>query len=90
MKDKLDLKNETPTFGNVLLGAVLFKEVKYKITILGCENAHLIPIELRSDFISWLKSKAIELGLGKHCEHYYDHDESGNTWVEVLFSVHCA
>lgn len=75
---------------NTLLGAVLFKEVKYKITIIECNNAHLIPIELRDDFISWVESKAIELGLGKHCEHYYEHDESGKTWIEVVFSVHCA
>ena len=86
-KDKLE--NETPHFGNTLLGAVFFKSIDYKIIINKCDNAHLIPTELRNDFIDWVKSKAVELGLGKHCEHYYDHDETGETWVEVEFTVHC-
>ena len=86
--ENVDLKQEDND-ANTLLGAVLVKEVKYKITIIECDNANLIPIELRDDFISWVESKAIELGLGKHCEYYCDHDESENSWIEVVFSVHC-
>jgi hypothetical protein len=44
-------KNNTTNYGNMLLGAVLFKSIKYKITINKCDNAHLIPTELRNDFI---------------------------------------
>ena len=74
---------------NALLNAVLFKQVNYKITILKCDDANLIPVELRQDFEDWIKMKAVELGIGTHCEHYYDHDETGKTFVSVDFSVHC-
>lgn len=72
---------------NILIGAVIYKSVNYKITITKCNNAHLIPIEMREDFIDWLKSKAAELGLGNHCDYYYDLDETGDTWIEVVFNV---
>lgn len=88
--DKTSNNRNTANDGNMLLGAVLFKSIEYKITITKCDNSHLIPIGLRNDFIDWIKSKAAELGLGKHCEYYYDHDESGKTWIEVEFTVHCA
>ena len=82
------LKNVSPTFGNTLLNAVLFKQVNYKITILKCDGTNLIPVELRQDFEDWIKMKAVELGLGTHCEYYYDHDETGESFIEVLFHVY--
>ena len=89
-KNKSSEDNFNATIGNTVLGAVFFKSIDYKIIINKCDNAHLIPTELRNDFIDWVKSKAVELGLGKHCEHYYEHGETGETWVEVEFTVHCA
>jgi hypothetical protein len=78
-----------PTRINPMLNAVLFKQVTYKITILKCDDASLIPVELRKDFEDWIKMKAVELGLGTHCENYYAHDETSKTFVAVDFSVHC-
>ena len=75
---------ESPNF---LLNAVLYKKIFYRITILECENANLIPQPLIEDFFEWIKSKAVELGLGCHHEYYYDHDETGKTCVSVKFSV---
>lgn len=74
---------------NPLLNAVLLHQVKYKITILRCDDANKIPVEFRQDFEDWLKAKAVELGLGTHCENYYDHDETGKSFIAVDFSVHC-
>ena len=71
-----------------VLGTVHFKQVTYKITILKLSSP--VPLEFHDDFIEWLKSKAIEFGLGKQLEHYYDHDDTGNSWIEVSFEVHCA
>ena len=71
-----------------VLGTVHFKQVTYKITILKLSSP--VPVEFHDDFIEWLKSKAFEFGLGKQLEHYYDHDETGNSWIEVSFEVHCA
>lgn len=85
-----DFKNttETPMTADPLLGTVHFKQITYKIEILKLSNE--VPIEFQDDFIEWLKSKALELGLGKQCEYYYDHDESGKSFIEVLFHVYCA
>ena len=71
-----------------VLGTVFFKQITYKIEILKLSSP--VPKEFHDDFIEWLKSKALEFGLGKQLEHYYDHDETGNSWIEVSFSVHCA
>ena len=73
---------------DTVLGTVHFKQVTYRIVILKLSSP--VPTEFHEDFIEWLKSKALELGLGKHCENYYDHDEIGESDIEVLFSVHCA
>lgn len=61
----------------------LYKQITYKIEILRLSNN--IPIEFQNDFVEWLKSKAVELGLGKQCEYYYNHDETGDSPIEVLF-----
>lgn len=70
-----------------LLGTVYFKQITYKIKILKLSDK--VPTEFKDDFIEWLKSKALKLGLGKQCEYYYDHDKTGNSFIEVLFHVYC-
>lgn len=87
--DKMSNEEQNGNIAKPVLGAVLFKQVNYKITILKCNDASLIPVELRQDFEDWIKMKSVELGLGTHCENYYDHDETGKTFVAVDFSVHC-
>lgn len=71
---------------NTLLGTVHFKQIVYKITINNLSED--IPVEFQDDFIEWLKSKAGELGAGKHHEYYYDHDETAQSKIEVDFSVY--
>ena len=71
-----------------VLDTVHFKQATYKITILKLSSS--VPVEFHDDFIEWLKSKALEFGLGKQLEHYYNHDDTGNSWIEVSFEVHCA
>lgn len=83
---KLKNTNETQMTADPLLGTVYFKQITYKIEIL--ELSDKVPKEFQDDFIEWLKSKALELGLGKQREYYYDHDETGESFIEVLFHVY--
>ncbi len=67
--------------------AIYFKQVTYKIEILNISSP--VPLEFQNDFIEWLKYKAAEIGVGKTCEHYHNHDKTEETWIEVTFSVTC-
>jgi hypothetical protein len=78
-----------PLSSDAVLGEVLYKQVTYKITIEKTKDFDKIPVELREDFLAWIQAKAIELGLGRHYEYYYDHDETGKKCVGVGFIVHC-
>jgi hypothetical protein len=78
-----------PLSSDAVLGEVLYKKITYKITIDETKNLDKIPVELRGDFLEWVQAKAVELGLGEHYEYYYDHDETGKTYVGVGFTVHC-
>lgn len=66
-------------------GAIFYKSVNYKITILKLTSP--VPPEFEEDFIAWLEWKSLQCGFGKHCEYYYDHDESGKSWIEVVIEV---
>lgn len=63
----------------------LYRLVNYKIEITEIEKP--IPDEYVDDFKEWIKSKAVELGLGNHYEYYYDHDETGVDSIGVIFNV---
>ncbi len=61
-------------------------QVDYKITILECDDSNLTD-SMKEELYEWLEYEAIELGLGKHSEAYYDHYESGEEYIMVHFKV---
>jgi len=67
-----------------LIGKVIKKTIKLKIEILDIQKD--IPESEIDNFLLWLESIAVELGLGKHHE-YYSYTDNYKEDIPVSFKV---
>lgn len=80
-----DMRIGSVNTDEITKGDTITKKVTYKIKIIDIKGS--LPDKYRNNFVEWLECKSIELGLGKHNEYYYDHDQTGKKHIEVSFDV---